>query len=386
VVDFSLTEADVRLMEIMRAERRKAQTLARQIDGVPETQPLPNGVHPLVADTIAPYAALAAEKEPISGLAITECLMQTVGAPGFNTRPAASPSGTWIVNELGTDEQKKTFGHLWLVFGVSEPGAGSDPSAMISNARFDAATNEWVLNGEKTFISNIDLGDGVVVTVKGEPDEKGRRPFYNFIVLKGTPGFTLSKPWRKLGYHYHNLGGFVMQDVRLPAKNKLDRGFANIQTRLNLNRPVQSAQGLGMCRSILDFTHEKLAEAGFSVDYAKGRTMRSAVEDKLIRMEALWEATWGVIMRCKWMEQQADHDPTEFQTQVSMAKAMGGKATRVIPQVCLEVLGAEGFSEEYLAEKHFRDARIVDIYEGPGEVHRLTIARHLLGYRKGELD
>jgi acyl-CoA dehydrogenase len=386
VVDFSLTEGDIRLMNVMRAERMTARTIAREIDRIPETDPLPNGSHPLVANSVAPYVALAEEKAPISGLAITECLMQTVGAPEFNTRPAPSPSGTWIVNELGTEAQKKAYGHLWLVFGVSEPGAGSDPSAMISHAKYDPATDEYILNGEKTFISNIDLGDGVVVVVKGEPDEKGKRPFYNIVLLKGTPGFILSKPWRKLGTHYHNLGGFVMQDVRVPAMNKLDRGFVNIQIRLNVNRPVQSALGLGMCRSILDFTHSKLAESGVTVDYAKGRLARSFVEDKLIRMEALWEATWGVIMQCKWLEQQWGQTSTEFQTQVAMAKAMAGKATRQITQGCIELLGPEGLSEEYLAEKYFRDARIIDIYEGPGEIHRLAIARKLLGYRKGELD
>jgi acyl-CoA dehydrogenase len=386
MVDFSFTEADVRLMNLMRSERLLARSIAREIDRLPETEPSESGVHPIVADMIAPYVALAEEKEPISGQAITECLMQTVGSPEFNTRPAPSPSGTWIVNEVGSEEQKKAFGHLWLVFGISEPGAGSDPSAMISNARYDAATNEYILNGEKTFISNINLGDGVVVTVKGEPDEKGKRPFYNFIVLKNTPGFILSRPWRKLGLHYANLGGFVMQDLRLPAGNRIERGFANIQTRLNLNRPVMSALGLGTCRSILEFTHSKLAAAGIEVDYTKGRTARGYAEDKLIRMEALWEATWGVIMQCKWLEQQLGQMSREFDTQVSMAKAMAGKATRQITQGCLELLGAEGLSEEYLVEKYFRDARITDIYEGPGEIHRLAIARKLLGYRKGELD
>lgn len=386
MVDFSLTEGDVKLMEVMRAERLRARTIAREIDRIPESQPLTDGDHPIVAGTVAPYAQLAQETLPISGLAITECLMQTVGAPEFNTRPAPSPSGTWIVNELGSEEQKKAYGHLWLVFGVSEPIAGSDPSAMISNAKYDPATDEYILNGEKTFISNIDLGDGVVVIVKGEPDADGKRPFFNVVLLKGTPGFTIGQPWRKLGTRYHNLGGFSMQDVRVPAMNVLGNGFVNIQTRLNVNRPVQSALGLGMCRSILDFTHGKLAEAGIEVDYSKGRSARSFAEDKLIRMEALWEATWGVIMQCKWMEQQLGQLSKGFQTQVAMAKTMSGKATRQITQGCMELLGGEGISEEYLAEKYFRDARIIDIYEGPGEIHRLAIARKLLGYRKGELD
>lgn len=386
MVDFSLTEGDLKMMDVMRQERLRARTIAREIDRVPESQPLHDGDHPIVAGTVAPYKQLAETNLPISGLAITEVLMQTVGAPEFNTRPAPSPSGTWIVNELGTEEQKKAYGHLWLVFGVSEPVAGSDPSAMITNVKYDAETDEYILNGEKTFISNIDLGDGVVVVAKGEPDETGKRPFYNVVLLKGTPGFTIGQPWRKLGTRYHNLGGFSMEDVRVPAMNVLGNGFVNIQTRLNLNRPVQSALGLGMCRSMLDFTHEKLAEAGVAADYAKGAAARGKIEDKLIRMEALWEAAWGVIMQCKWLEQQLGQTSKGLQTQVAMAKALAGKATRQITQGCMEILGPEALSEDYLAEKYFRDARIIDIYEGPGEIHRLAIARKLLGYRKGELD
>jgi acyl-CoA dehydrogenase len=386
MVDFSLTEADVRLMDLTRREHESARSIAREIDRRPEHDPLPNEDHPAVADTMAPFDALRSEKEPISGLFITECLMAMVSSNEFGARRFREYFGTWIVKQFGSPEQIEAYGECGLVIGITEPGAGADPASMTSSARYDPATDEYVLNGEKTFISNIDREEGVLVMAKGEPDENGKRPFLNFVVLKNTPGFVLTSPIRKMGIHSHNLGGFVMQDVRVPALAKIKSGFANVQTRFNHNRPVVGANGLGICRSILDFTYEKLAEAGFEVNYANGRSARSFIQDKLIRMEALWEAGWGIVMRVKWLEEQLGETSLDYITEAAMAKTIGGKATREITQGCLELLGAEGLSEEYLAEKWFRDARIIDIYEGPGEVHRLTIARKLLGYRKGELD
>jgi acyl-CoA dehydrogenase len=386
MVQFSLTEADVRLMDVTRREHESARSISREIDRRPESDPLPNEDHALVAGTISPFDALRSEKEPISGLFITECLMAMVSSSEFGTRRFREYFGTWIVKQFGTPEQVAAYGECGLVIGITEPGAGADPAAMNTNARYDPATDEYILNGEKTFISNIDREDGVVVVAKGEPDENGKRPFFNFVVLKNAPGFTLTPVIRKLGIHSHNLGGFVMEDVRVPALAKIKSGFANVQIRFNHNRPVVAANGLGICRSILDFTYEKLAEAGVKVDFAKGRNARGFIEDKLIRMEALWEASWGIVMRVKWLEEQLGETSLDYITEAAMAKTMGGKATREITQGCLEILGAEGLSEDYLAEKWFRDARIIDIYEGPGEVHRLTIARRLLGYKKGELD
>jgi acyl-CoA dehydrogenase len=386
MVDFSLTNADERLMDLSRAERARARTVARELDRVPESQVLPNRDHEVVAGMEAPYDALANETDEISGKFITEALMQTVSSFEFDTRRNRDTFASWVINHYGTPEQKKVYGQYAISVGITEPGAGADPSSLRSTAKYDPATDEYVLNGEKTFISNIHREDGALVLVKGEPDETGKRPFWSFVVLKGTPGFSTTPPFRKLGIHSNELAGFVMQDVRVPALAKFDGAFAKMQARLTHYRPVVAAQGLGSCRSILDFTHEKLAEAGLKVDYAKGRASRSFAEDKLIRLEALWHATWCVIMRAKWLEEQFGATSEAMRTESTIAKAMGGKATRQITQGCMELLGAEGLSEEYLAEKWFRDARIIDIYMGPGEVHRLSIARSLLGYRKGELD
>ena len=393
MIDFSLTEADERLLDMARDEVKAAQAISRDIDRImrdngrlsEEQQQELRRLHESVADTPSPDLALK-DETAVSGKYITEALISAVGGEEFHIRKGLVSFGIWMLRDLGTPEQIEAYGHYSLGIAVSEPGAGADPSAIRSHAKYDAATNEYILNGEKTFTTGINHQDGALALIKGETDEYGRTPFHYFVVLKDTPGISVSPPMRKLGKHYHDIGGFSMHDVRLPALAKVNGDFGSVQIKFNHNRPLVAADGLGYCRSILDFTHAKLAERGITVDYAKSRVARSALEDELIRLEALWEAAWGVVMRVKWLEEQHGEASLDWITESSMAKALGGTVTRQITQSCMEMLGPEGLSEEYLAEKWFRDSRIIDIYEGPGEVHRLTVARKLLQYRKGELD
>jgi acyl-CoA dehydrogenase len=103
-------------------------------------------------------------------------------------------------------------------------------------------------------------------------------------------------------------------------------------------------------------------------------------------MEALYEATSLTILRCKWLEHVGGTNSGATKVEAAMSKALGGKAARKITQGCMELLGPEGLSEEYLAEKWFRDARIFDIFEGAGDVNRLLVARSLLNYSQKELN
>ena len=144
--------------------------------------------------------------------------------------------------------------------------------------------------------------------------------------------------------------------------------------------------GLSIAGSLLDFTRSKLVGGDQAVNYARGARMRSAVEDRLIRLEALYEATLLTILRCKWLEHRDGTTNGATKVEAAMAKTLGGKAARKITQECIEMLGPEALSEEYLAEKWFRDARIFDIFEGAGDVNRLIVARWLLNYSQKELN
>jgi acyl-CoA dehydrogenase len=376
MVDFSLTDADRRLIALAHRENEIGRKYARERDRDSENEPSRlRGIHPDVADLESPHDALEREKDGTSGLVIAEALMDMVSATDVNLRDTGEDAfGTWMLNDYGSEEQKAKYGHLRLAM-----------ANMRTNARYDPATDEYVLNGEKVFISFFNKFDGAVTLMKGEPDGKGKTPFMTFMVTKDLPGVAEIPQFKKLGIRSHELSGFHLQDVRVPAIARLDADFGKTMSKFNHNRPLVAAHALAGARSMLDFTHAKLAEAGLKVDYAKGRSARGADEDRLIRMEALWEAAWGTVMRAKWLEHQMGSESHGYRVEASVAKALGGNVVRQITQGCLEILGPEALSEEYLAEKWFRDVRIADIYEGAGEIQRILIARALLGY-KNELN
>ncbi|MGE0828520.1 MAG: acyl-CoA dehydrogenase family protein [Hyphomonadaceae bacterium] len=384
MVDFSLTQKDKELIALQLKENEIGRKMAREIDRTYENGPAKLfGVHPEVEGKKSPDELLAHDPSGTSGPYITEALLALASAQDHNLRDTGDEAfGTWMVRDYGTEEQKKKYGHLKLAIGITEPSAGSDPSVMRTNAKFDPATNEYVLNGEKVFISSINKYDGALTLMKGEPDANGKATFLTVIVTKDLPGFTEIAQFKKLGLHGFDIGGFILDNVRVPADRRVDAGFAKTMGKFNHNRPMVSAVAMAKCRSLLDFTYEKMAEAGVTVDYAKGRAARSAVEEKLVQYEAMWEAVWGTVMRAKWLEEVHGEESDAFRVEASIAKALGGKCARLITQGCLEVLGPEGLSEDYLAEKWFRDVRIADIYEGAGEIQRILIARPLLGYKK----
>jgi len=387
MVDFSLTEAEQHLKAVAHRENEIGRKYAREYDRNSENEPsYIRGIHPDVAALESPHAALRRGQNQTSGLVIAEALMDMVSARDVNLRDTGEDAfGSWMLKDYGTEEQKARYGHLKLAIAITEPSAGSDPANMRTNARYDPATDEYVLNGEKVFISFFNKFDGAVTLMKGEPDAKGKTPFVTVVVTKELPGVAEIPQFQKLGLRGHELSGFHLQDVRVPAIARLDADFGKTMSKFNHNRPLVAAHALAGARSMLDFTHAKLAEGGLKVDYAKGRSARGANEDKLIRMEALWEAAWGTVMRAKWLEHQMGSESHGYRVEASVAKALGGKVVRQITQGCLEILGPQGVSEEYLAEKWFRDVRIADIYEGAGEIQRILIARALLGY-KNELN
>lgn len=382
MVDFSLTPRDEQLIALAERENQIALKYARAADvhSVDGASPFPVP-HPDVAGLEDPFEALARDHEGTSSEVMTEALMMLASAADADLRDRDHAFGSLVLDEFGTEEQKAKYGHLKLAIGLTEPGAGSDPSMIRSNSRLDPETGEYVLNGEKTFISFFNVYDGAVTLVRGEPDERGNRPFQTFVVLRNQEGLGKVPSIRKMGMRQHDLAGFSMQDVRVPPIAKLSADFAKTFSKFNHNRPLVAAMALGSCRSMLDFTRERLEAGGIAIDYAKGAATRSAAEDRLIRMEALWEASWGAIMYSKWKQTQVGTPSYDYRTEASIAKALAGKAARTITQTCLDILGPEALSQHYLAEKWFRDVRIADIYEGAGEIQRVLVAREVLGYK-----
>jgi acyl-CoA dehydrogenase len=150
----------------------------------------------------------------------------------------------------------------------------------------------------------------------------------------------------------------------------------------NMTRPAVSAIGLGIAEAALDFTRDELRRSGIEVGYGGGMAGQSAVAERFVRLEALFEAAKLSVLRAAWLSSEGKPNNLES----SMCKAKAGAAVREITQGCIEILGPMGVSREHLLEKWFRDVRITDIYEGTGEIQRMIVARGLLGYTREDLS
>ncbi len=383
MVDFSLTGADERILQAAREEAVIGHRHARYYDK--HEDELPPSVFPEVADKQSPHDLALELKDQTSGPAIIDVLLHLEESyADTRLRRTRTGLGQMIVNYAGTPEQIALFGRKELSIALTEPGAGSDPAAIRGTATRDAQTGEWILNGEKIYCSGFGGADGVLVLVRG-PAENGVRPFMAFVVEKGAPGLKMLGQVKKMGIRSWDTEDFVLQDCRVPEFNRIDADFKKTMIVFNGTRPMVAAFGLGVARALLDFAREKLGERGIALRYESGSALRSATQDRLLRLEALYDAALLTILRCKWLEDRDGRHSGATKVEASMAKAIGGKAARRISQECLDLLGPLALSEDFLAEKWFRDARIFDIFEGAGEINRLIVARWLLGYSAREL-
>lgn len=288
--------------------------------------------------------------------------------------------GNTVLKAVATPEQFEKWKNHTIAIAITEPGAGSDPANIRTTATFDRETGEWILNGEKIFISQAESGDAAMVLSRFvAPD--GSRGLTTFLVEKGTPGFSVGPQLKKLGIRSHDTCNLLFENCRIPEFNHIKGDFKSTMSVFNDSRPMVGAMALGVARAALDFTREKLAERGIEISYRGGVRSRSAVVDRLIRMEAMYEAALLTVLRSKWLEQQGVPPKVE----ASIAKAAGGKAARRITQGCIDLLGPEALAEDHPLDRCFRDGRIFDIYEGAGEIQRLIIARSILGYTSRDL-
>jgi acyl-CoA dehydrogenase len=275
--------------------------------------------------------------------------------------PAAG-LGNAAINAVATKEQKERFGNKFAAMAITEPGCGSDSSAVRATAVLDEKNNEWVLNGEKIFVTSGVQCEAVVVWASLDRS-KGRNAIKSFVVEKGTPGMTVSKVEDKLGIRASDTASVVVMKT-----------FDN-------TRPAIAAMALGCARAALEFTKETLEAEGINVTYGNGRYSLSAVQKEVLEMEANLETARLLTWRAASMLDTGERNSLE----ASMAKAKAGRAATLVTQKCVELLGAQGYSTEWLLEKWMRDCKINDIFEGTGQIQMLIIARNILGYGRDML-
>jgi acyl-CoA dehydrogenase len=391
MIDFELSKKDREVLGKLREEALVARRYARYYDE--NEHEFPPDELPEASRFPTFLEIIAGRSKQDSGMGVLSMLItaaQTWGDYSVRMRrPAGGGLGNAALRAAGTPEQIAKWQGLTLAMAITEPGCGSDPSRVQTSAVLDG--DEWVLNGEKIFVTTGCRAEGVVVWATIDKSA-GRAGIKSFLVEKGAPGFIVAHKEKKLGIRADDTAAYVFKDCRIPRENLLggdesipkenSGGFKDVMKTFNMTRPLVSAIGLGMAEAALDFTRDQLASAGIRIEYGPGLQGQPAVVERFLRLETLYEAAKLTILRAAWLADKGKPNNLES----SVCKAKTGAAVREITQGCIEILGPIGVSREHLLEKWFRDVRITDIYEGTGEIQRMITARALLGYTRKELN
>ncbi len=286
--------------------------------------------------------------------------------------------GAMPIYRFGTQEQKQellpdlTAGTALAAFGLTEPEAGSDAGATRTTARLEGG--EWVIDGAKQFITNSGTSITRFVTVTAVTGEKdGRKEISAIIVPNGTPGFTVEPAYDKVGWQASDTHPLTFTGARVPEENLLGergRGYANFLSILAEGRVAIAALATGAAEGCLEA----------AVDYAKSRTIfgsalatRQNAQFTLARMKARVHNA-----RLAWIHAARLCDAGKpFSTEAAIAKMTASEAAMDNARDATQIFGGNGFMNEFLVGRHYRDSKILEIGEGTTEVQLMLIARSL---------
>jgi acyl-CoA dehydrogenase len=299
---------------------------------------------------------------------------------------AGTPEQTmeWVPQCYGTAEEPQVG-----AFCVSEPDAGSDVSSLRTRAKYDEATDEWVLNGQKAWATNGGIANVHVVVASVDPELKARGQAA-FIIPPGTKGLEMGTKLKKHGLRASHTADVFLDDVRVPgacllgSKEKLDERLARaregtkaksqaaMQT-FEVSRPTVGAQAVGIARAALEY----------ALDYAKEREQfgkkiieNQAIAFTLADMKMEIDCARLLVQRASWMGRTGKKFTA---AEGSMSKLKAGEVAVWVTERAIQILGGNGYTREFPVERMHRDAKIYTIFEGTSEIQRLVIARAISG-------
>ncbi|MFP4323883.1 MAG: acyl-CoA dehydrogenase family protein [Anaerolineales bacterium] len=283
--------------------------------------------------------------------------------------------------QWGTEAQKQRFltpqaqGERFAAFGLTEPNAGSDVAAMRMTATRDG--QDYILNGEKMWISLATKAHHFLIIAKTDP-AAGSRGLSAFIVTHDMPGVTTGDLHGKLGVRAGSTGWVKLDDVRVPAENRLGEdgeGFKIAMSCLDNGRYTVAAGATGLIRACLED----------SLDYAKTRQTfgkpiaeHQLIQQKIAYMQQWYDAAKLLVMKVGWMKDTGQRNTRE----TSMAKWYATDMSVKAALEAVQIHGAYGFSDEYNVERYLRNSKGAVIYEGTSEIHQLMQAHYALGQRE----
>jgi acyl-CoA dehydrogenase len=293
--------------------------------------------------------------------------------------------GQWIPRCFGTPDDVKV-----AAFCASEPNAGSDVSGVRTTAKFDEATNEWVLNGQKAWATNGGISD-VHVVIASVDRELAARGHAAFVVpMSEAKGISQGTKVKKHGLRASHTADVFLDDCRVPAeyvlggKDKLDERLARVRegkkaksqaamATFEASRPTVGAQAIGIARAAYEY----------ALEYAKEREQfdRKIIENQsiaftLARMKLEIDAARLLVWRASWMGRNGH---TFENAEGSMSKLKAGEVAVWVTERAIQILGGNGYTREFPVERWHRDAKIYDIFEGTAEIQQLVISRAISG-------
>jgi alkylation response protein AidB-like acyl-CoA dehydrogenase len=381
-MNFNLTpeQQEVRALAREFAEREVAPVIHR----FDEAQEFPHEILAKLAGT-GLMGALVPEEYGGAGL---DYVSYALAVEELNRVDASVGITMWAHNSLctnhialfGSPEQKAAYlprlarGEALGAWGLTEPGSGSDAAAMRSRAV--PAGDGFVLNGNKAFITNAGVAEITVVMVVTDP-ARGNKGVSAFILERGTPGFTVGKPYRKLGLHASNTAELHFDNVRVPARalcGARDMAFVDTMQVLEGGRIAMAAMAVGIAQGALDEALKYMKQRS-----AFGRTLAefNGLQGMIADIGTEVEAARLLTLRAAVLKDAR----RPAKTAASMAKVFASEVAMRAATKALQIHGGAGYIAEFPIERIFRDAKLTEIGEGTSEIQRMVIARDILGAR-----
>lgn len=312
----------------------------------------------------------------IGSAIVTEELWR--GDPGVGGAIALAAFGTDMIEKYGDNEMKQKWlpkiarGEAICATAISEPAHGSNIAGMETVAEDEG--DEWVINGNKMWISNGTVADVVVVMAKTDPDA-GHKGISAFLVPTDADGLEAEKIDNKLGIKAQDLAELVLEDVRIPKENLIgedDAGFYQLMDFLNKGRVNVAAQGVGVAQAAVDESKNYAQERDqFDQKIAEFQAIRHKIADMSTQTEAARQLTYRAA-------QAIESGAEEIRHLASQAKLFASEISVDVADEAVQIFGGSGYVTDYPVERYYRDSRITKIYEGTSEIHRNIIADSLL--------
>jgi len=286
------------------------------------------------------------------------------------------------IAKFGSDAQKSCWlprlAKQWLgAFALTEPGSGSDSAALITRA--ERKGEEYVLNGSKTFVTNGKYADVFVLLARTSQEQK-HRGITAFLVERTSPGLKIGKNIDKMGIRGSDTVELVLEDCRVPAKNRLHdegRGFRVAMQTLDGGRIGVAAQALGIAQASLDAA-SRYARDRYQFGHPIGDFQ--AIQWMIAEMRTEIEGARLLTLQAAWMKDQE----VPYAPYASMAKLKASAVARMAADRAVQIHGGYGYTKEFAVERYYRDAKVTELYEGTSEIQRIVIAKSVLHPKDGK--